>query len=93
MSDTVNEFRAFSSPTNYLRECLYWLSPCSIFVVRILMVPSMVMMLLLGLVALCTLWLFVSQVTEESVLIIKDFGIQLRMKYRTGSEETKVVFS
>ena len=28
--------------------------------------------------------------TEESVLIIKDFGIQLRILYRSGSEETKV---
>lgn len=32
-----------------------------------------------------------TQVTEESILIIKDFGIQLRILYRSGSEETKVV--
>lgn len=35
-------------------------------------------------------WSFASHVTEESVLIIKDFGIQLRILYRSGSEETKV---
>lgn len=30
-----------------------------------------------------------TQVTEESVLIIRDFGIQLQAKYVTGAEETK----
>ena len=33
-------------------------------------------------------WLVLSQVTEESVLIIRDFGIQLQAKYVTGAEET-----
>lgn len=41
-------------------------------------------------VTLLTIWSFASEVTEESVLIIKDFGIQLRILYRSGSEETKV---
>ena len=35
-------------------------------------------------------WSLLSQVTEESVLIIRDFGIQLQAKYLTGAEETKV---
>ena len=43
-------------------------------------------------VMLLSVWSFASQVTEESVLIIKDFGIQLRILYRSGSEETKVSF-
>ena len=38
-----------------------------------------------------TAWHFASQVSEESILIIKDFGIQLRILYKSGSEETKVV--
>ena len=38
-----------------------------------------------------TAWHFSSQVSEESILIIKDFGIQLRILYKSGSEETKVV--
>ena len=33
-------------------------------------------------------WSAVSQVTEESVLIIRDFGIQLQAKYVSGAEET-----
>jgi hypothetical protein len=34
-------------------------------------------------------WSMLTQVTEESVLIIRDFGIQLQAKYATGAEETK----
>lgn len=52
--------------------------------------PSIVTSVFVGLVYFFTLWSFISQVTEESVLIIKDFGIQLRILYRSGSEETKV---
>lgn len=51
---------------------------------------SIVVIIFVGLVYFFTLWSFVSQVTEESVLIIKDFGIQLRVLYRSGNEETKV---
>ena len=47
--------------------------------------------LMFSLVVLGILGLFWHSVEEESVLIIKDFGIQLQLKYWTGNEETKVV--
>ena len=90
VSDTVNEFRAFYISRSYLWESLYWLSPCAILVAGIVLAPSTILFTLLGFAILLMSWLFSSQVVEESVLIIKDFGIQLRIKYRTGSEETKV---
>ena len=43
--------------------------------------------------AAATAWLYnTSNVTEESILIIRDFGIQLRQKYYHGNEITKVKF-
>jgi len=39
-------------------------------------------------------WLYnLSNVIEESILIIRDFGIQLRQKYYYGNEVTKVIYS
>ena len=90
VSDTVNEFRAFKSVGSYFWESVYWISPCAVLTVLVILMPSVVMVVLLGLSILYTMWSFSCQVTEESVLIIKDFGIQLRIKYRRGSEETKV---
>lgn len=90
VSDTVNEFRVFHICSSYFFESLYWLSPCTILTAGAIIAPSTIIITLLGLAVLVTSWLFSSQVVEESVLVIKDFGIQLRIKYRTGSEETKV---
>ena len=90
VSDTVNEFRAFYISKIYYWGSLYWLSPFAILVAGVVLAPSMILFTLLGFTILLMSWSFSSQVVEESVLIIKDFGIQLRIKYRTGSEETKV---
>lgn len=51
---------------------------------------STIAIIAVGLIGLYGTWSSYSQVTEESVLIIKEFGIQLRIKHQSGSEETKV---
>lgn len=89
VSDTVYEFRAFLSSGNPLTESLcYWL-PCLLLTVGAVILSSTVLTIIIVSIFICFVWSFFSQVTEESVLIIKDFGIQLRIKFRSGGEETK----
>mmetsp|Transcript_1520 Transcript_1520/g.1661 ORF Transcript_1520/g.1661 Transcript_1520/m.1661 type:complete len:158 (+) Transcript_1520:419-892(+) len=89
VSDTVYEFRAFLISGNPLIESLcYWL-PCLFLVAGAILLSSTILSIIIGFIFICAIWSFYSQVTEESVLIIKDFGIQLRIKYRSGGEETK----
>lgn len=94
VSETVTEFVvSIRTKSNQLRRIIllsFLFIPLTILVYYGILQIYLVVALLITLGLLTSLYNS-SCVTEESILIVRDFGIQLRQKYYNRKEVTKVV--
>lgn len=89
VSDTVCEFRA------YLGTKLSFSYVFKILVVTCILIwiatwmSSTVLIVFVAISALLAVRSTLAEVVEESVLIVRDFGIQLQLRHRSGTERNK----
>jgi glycopeptide antibiotics resistance protein len=94
VSENVTEFVAEKKSYNNFLVLL----PFVVFVTIAFITISVYRKSYVFLAALCfilliSISLYFNSIQEESILVIQDFGIQLRRKYQSGREETKVNLS
>ena len=87
VSNTVVNFTTKKRPTS----TLYFTAALLIVLVMLFLTNMSILPSIFTVFVVSSILLFVrrNEVIEESVLVIKDFGVQLRIKYASGLEEIK----
>jgi len=94
LSDTVSEFRAKRSSPPVTDKVLLFSAVAILFLLLagVVYEASVYIQVIISLVIAIFVFSHLSYVVEESVLIIRDFGVQLRLKYASGQEYTKFLY-
>ncbi len=94
LSDTVSEFRAkrCSAPITDKVLLLSVIAILFLLVAGVVYEAPVYMQVIVSVIIGIVVFSHLSYVVEESVLIIRDFGVQLRLKYTSGQEYTKFLY-
>ena len=90
LSDTVVEFKAtITRKRNTINELIIAILIIGLLIYSVIYTCPVYIHILSSCIVLFIIFSQNWIVSEESVLILRDFGIQLRMKYANGSESTE----
>ena len=86
LSNTVANFTSKKKNT-YFRQCAT--TSMVMYILLLLFLSTTPAICVFVVLALLLLFIGRNEVVEESVLLIKDFGVQMKTKYASGQEEIK----
>jgi GPI-GlcNAc transferase complex, PIG-H component len=89
VSDTVCEFKAYLATNLAFRYFTALFVISSILIEVSSWIGSIFLVFLVVSSAFLVVRSILAEVIEESILIVRDFGIQLQLRYRTGTERSK----